>query len=168
MSNEKKVDHIGRASRSSIDKGALNGVEEQNSPEVVKAQLTVSESLNVLGEDENSIATGEKAENEAKDKGVYSGSGQSGGKSQNVVTVSALPKIDVMISQTVLAIENELKVKEDEVNVLIKKKDAAPYEVNDLVRRIRFLNGLLSELKRAVKLAEDYVISLWKQFVNKA
>jgi hypothetical protein len=157
----------------SVEKGrpevkkAPETTEGRDMAEVKEAQQSVSEGLNILGGNTETLPSGEVSEDEKKAKGVYSGAVTSAGRGVGEITVVELPKIEVMIEQTMLAIENELKEKQAEVNVLMKK-NASPYEVNDLVRKIRFLNSLLYRLKRAAKLAEEYVVALWKQFVGKA
>ena len=82
--------------------------------------------------------------------------------------IKALPSIEVMIEQTVMAIKNELKNTESEVKMMIRSKKTSPHMLNNKVRRIRFLNDLLGQLKRTAKLAEDFVIGLWKQFSGKS
>jgi hypothetical protein len=68
----------------------------------------------------------------------------------------------------VVAIKDELKNTESEVEMMIRAKKTSPHALNNKVRRIRFLNDLLGQLKRTAKLAEDFVIGLWKQFSGKS
>lgn len=90
------------------------------------------------------------------------------GRGTNITArVYTPPPIDQMIKQTVEAIEQQLREEEGEMKELIKNKKSAAYEINNKVIRIRFLNGLLSKLKRAAKLTEDFIVGLWKQYVKK-
>lgn len=167
MQDGKKILSIEKERQDAGSKREVSG-EGQNMTEVKEAQQSVSEGVNVLGETAEVMTSGVVSENEKKAKDAYNGSVSAGGKADGKAAIMALPNIEVMIEQTVTAIENELKVREVEVKVLIRNRNATPYQVNDLVIRIRFLNGLLHQLKRAAKLAEEFVAGLWKQFVGKA
>jgi len=136
--------------------------------EVVEAQQSVSEGLNLLGENAEILSSGKVSEKERNARDVSNGTVAVGSSTKGDSVIIEMPKIEVMIEQTVAAIENELKIKGDEVTAMIRNNRSTPYEVNDLVRRIRFLNGLLFQLKRAAKLAEEFITGLWKQFVGKA
>lgn len=136
--------------------------------EVKEAQQSVSEGLTVLNENAEVLVNGEVTEDEKKGKAVYNGgSAANVTKPTSKATSTSAPTIEVMIKETVTAIQDELKVREGEVKSL-SKKNAQAYEINEAAKRIRFLNGLLYQLNRAAKLAEEFVVGLWKQFVRKA
>lgn len=142
-------------------------VSKEDVSQLREMSQAVSEGVNVLSEGQVEEG-GAFSETEKKpaDQGVQS----SGGK-QKMATGSAvkqLPPVEVMIRQTVEAIESELKNTENEVKAMIKSKKASPQVLNDKVRRIRFLNGLMSQMKKAAKMAEDFIVNLWKQFVGKS
>ena len=136
--------------------------------EILETKLNVSEGINVLGE--NALEeSGNFSEEEKKDRNRgAAGQQRATGQAHSATQVKQLPPVEVMIKETVVAIEAELKKTEDEVKLMMKKKGSSPFELNDKVKRIRFLNGVLSQLKKAAKLAEDFVLGLWKQYVSKS
>ncbi len=106
-----------------------------------------------------------------EDESRYQGNQQiqpGNGSAQIQTAVSVLPPIEEMIKQTVAAIEIELKQTKEEMTELLKDKKASPYTINDKVKRIRFLTGLMADLRRAAKHAEEFIVSLWKQYVKKS
>ena len=108
----------------------------------------------------------EKAFSE-KGKSVYHGGGTSGKPAQAPATIMAAPSVDVMIKQTVEAVQNELKKNEQEMRAMLKNKKTSYYQINNQAQRIRFLNGILLQLSRAARLAEEFIVGLWKQYVKK-
>lgn len=127
---------------------------------------TVSEGVNVLSESADEGGVFSEEEKKSTDQGSSAQSAAQ--KAQIAASVKQLPPVEIMIRQTVEAIEMELKNTQDEVKTLMRDKKSSPYALNDKVRRIRFLNGLLSQMKRAAKMAEEFVVNLWKQFVGKS
>jgi|GEM_PF-5925176 len=134
--------------------------------ELKRMAESVSEGVNTLSEgvEEDGVFSeeGKKAASDsaAGGKKDYRGSVK--------VVTKAMPSIEVMIEQTVLAIKEELNTAESEVKQMIKGKKTSPHLLNNKVKRIRFLNDLLGQLKRTAKLAEDFVIGLWKQFLGRS
>ncbi len=140
--------------------------EEKVLPEVKDTTKTVIEGVETVGgAEEEGGQFGEKQEEDSGQSRFAVSSAKSARSGQT--TITSVPPIDEMIRQTVEAINMELKQTKEEVNRLISKK-ASPYDINAKVMKIRFLNNLLSELKRAAKLAEEYVVNLWKQYVKKS
>lgn len=136
-------------------------------PEVKETVLSVSEGVNSLNENADVFTNGEVAE---KNKAIGENNGSSAAIQATTATATAiaqLPSVEMMIKQTVEAIENELKTKEKEMKIMSKRKGTKPIDLNKAAIEIRFLNGLLSKLKSAAKQASDFVISLWKQYVGK-
>ena len=135
--------------------------------EILETKSNVSEGVNVLSENADEGGVFSEQEQKAKNEGSQSRAiGQA--QTQIHTLVKQLPPVDTMIKETMEAIEAELKKTEAEVRVMRKDKNLSPYVLNDKVKRIRFLNGLMSQLKRAAKMAEDYVVGLWKQYVGKS
>lgn len=138
---------------------SLSGPE--TSKEVVEAKESIARNIDQTAEDS---AEGQFSENNKKDSGRYTQAAN-----DNAVKIEAnvktLPSVSVMKEQTIIAIEEELAKTQQEIKEALSSK-VVPFELNEKVRRARFLNGLLGELKRAVKLAEDFVMNLWKQYVQ--
>jgi hypothetical protein len=130
--------------------------------EVKEAAKNIVDVVETGGEDEG---TGFK-EKEGQDQAQSGSSAAS--TAQNTTAIAVMPPIEEMIKQTVAAIELELQKTKEEMNILLKDKAASPYTINDKVKRIRFLNGLIADLKRAAKMAEEYIVGLWKQYVKKS
>lgn len=141
-----------------LDKGS------EQSMEVKEASLSVSEGVGEIADE-----SGQFSEDEKRDKGTYIQNGASAqAKTSLSSSVKQLPPVETMIQQTVEAIQDELQKTEDEIKALKKDSQAKPYLLNDKVARVRLLNGFLTELKRAARLAEEFVVNLWKQFVKKS
>ena len=102
-----------------------------------------------------------------KGKIVSSGNGAVGTSTIANIGASSAPSIEVMIKETVEAVRKELKRNEAEMKSMLRNKRIPYYQINDKAKKIRFLNGVLVQLKRAAKLAEEFVIGLWKQYVKK-
>ena len=138
--------------------------------EILDTKLNIAGGINQLGESNEDVGVFSE---EQKKVGEQSGSTQKDGRTSatNLSTVKEALPVETMIKQTIEAIEVELKNTEEEIRILRKTRDASMFVLNDKVKRVRFLNNLVTmlrdELKRAAKLAEDYVKGLWNQFVNK-
>lgn len=92
---------------------------------------------------------------------------QSKAATVQATSVAAMPSIDEMIRQTVVAVEEELKKNEMEMKAMLRNRNTPYFVINTQAQRIRFLNNLLSKLKRAARLAEEFIVGLWKQYVRK-
>lgn len=144
---------------------------EGANPELVEAREGIAKGLNLLNEDTDVMGMGnvsENDENSGEKPGESFGSGQSANDQAKVAQVKALPSVEVMIKETASAIEAELEKRVEETERMRKSNKYSNSELNDSVKQIRHLNGLLVLLKNAAKLAEDFVVGLWKQFVKKA
>jgi len=134
--------------------------------EVLATSQNVVEGLSVLPE--SSVEAGgqfaEKKEGQTSQPGSIAAKTAA---SFQPAQITVLPSIDQMILQTEKAIEDELRKTEVEVKVLLKNKKSSVYDINDKIKRIRFLHGLLAELKKAAKVAEEFIVGLWKEFVKK-
>ena len=115
------------------------------------------------------------AENSSEDNQPFSEkakndySGNASMVKKPVVKVStAVPTIDVMIKETVEAVRQELKKNEAEMKTMLRNKKTTYYQINNQAKKIRFLNGILTQLKRAARLAEEFVVGLWRQYVKKS
>lgn len=135
--------------------------------EIIDTKLNVAGEINLLGEDAEAPGIFSEQNKQVQDQ---NGGTQKkiGGVTPKVASVSAIPTVDVMIKETLEAIDVELKKTEEEIRILMRTRDASMYVLNDKVKKARFLYGLVLQLKRAAKLAEDYVLGLWKQFVRKS
>ncbi len=131
------------------------------STEVVEAKESIARNIDQTAEDS---AEGQFSENNKKDSGKYNQAANDNAVKAEA-RVKTLPSVSVMKEQTITAIEQELAKTQQEIEQALSSK-VVPFELNEKVRRARFLNGLLGELKRAVKLAEDFVMNLWKQYVQ--
>ncbi len=88
------------------------------------------------------------------------------GSSQTTVSTVELPSIDVMAIEAIEKIEGEIH---DLTVEAIKLQHSAPidyYRLNEVVKRTRYLNGILDALKNAVTVAHEYVVDIWKEFVQ--
>jgi hypothetical protein len=147
------------------DSGSANLSKLQQTDVVIEGAVSeISEKLDTFGE--NSEESGKFKENSGgvKDYAFKDGK-QSNPPKDNSKRV--LPAIETMIQQTVEAVELQLKFEEKEFKKLLREKQASPYLLNEKIKQIRVLDNLRLKLKKAVKLAEDYVIGLWKQYVKK-
>lgn len=124
----------------------------------------IAEKVDVLGENDENGGFKEEAKG-VKDYSLKAGSQSSGNSS--VANVKSLPTIENMIKQTLVAVELQLKIEEEQIKVMIKNKKTTPYQMNEQAKKLRILNGILGKLKNAAKLAEDFVVALWKQYVRK-
>jgi hypothetical protein len=154
-------------------KGNLENRSQEKKTESTEASGTelkaiARQNLEGINAIEESVAeSAVPSENEKKAVGEQGGAASTATRVQQGASVSAMPPIEEMIQQTVAAIEVELQKTTDEMKLLLKNKASTPYLINDKVRRIRFLNSLISELHRAAKVAEEFVVGLWKQYVRK-
>ncbi|MGL5831353.1 MAG: hypothetical protein ACRCZE_04365 [Candidatus Altimarinota bacterium] len=138
---------------------------------VVETLEDVAKGVNLLNEDAESLGMGNVSE-EDEDNGKKPGENFAGGAVTSAGVkaskVKALPPVEVMIQETAKAIEAELERMVEENERMRKSKKYSNSQLNESVKQIRHLNGLLMVLKNAAKLAEDFIIGLWKQFVKKA
>ncbi|MCC7432741.1 hypothetical protein IT412_04420 [Candidatus Peregrinibacteria bacterium] len=141
-----------------------SAVIEKNDAVIEGAVSEIAEKVDVLGENDENGGFKEEAKG-VKDYSLKTG-GQSSGNA-SVANAKGLPTIENMIKQTVVAVELQLKIEEEQIKVLIKNKKATPYQINEQAKKIRILNGILGKLKNVAKLAEDFVIGLWKQYARK-
>jgi hypothetical protein len=147
------------------------GNQETLNGEVVETRVDTAKGLNFLNENAEVLGMGNVNEDDEgtsrkPGEGVAAGnSSQNKGKAQQG---KYLPSVEVMIKQTSEAIEAELLKKVEETERMRKSKKYTNSQLNESVKQIRYLNGILAALKNAAKLAEDFVIGLWKQFVKKA
>lgn len=130
--------------------------------EVIEAKESIARNIDQAAED---ASEGQFSEQNKKDSGKYTTQAANDNAVSVDTRVKALPSVAVMKEQTITAIEAELARTQEEIKAALSSK-IVPFELNEKVRRARFLNGLLGELKRAVKLAEDFVVNLWKQYVQ--
>jgi hypothetical protein len=154
----------------SVDK-VENKPLEGAAPELVEAREDIAKGVNLLNEDAEMVGMGnvsENDENSGKKPGESFGAGSASNAQAKVAQVKALPAVEVMIQETAVAIEAELERRVEETERMRKSKKYSNSELNESVKQIRHLNGLLVLLKNAAKLAEDFVVGLWKQFVKKA
>lgn len=134
--------------------------------ELGKVISTVNEGIDIAAEGAEDVGVfSEKNSSKAgENKGGASGQAR---KTLKRAVVKDLPTIEIMMGQTVTAIKVELNSVEKEIKVMMKSKNK-PHLLNDKVKRARVLAGLLQQLQRAAKVAEDFVIGLWKQFCQKS
>lgn len=154
-----------------------NGAEVKNIPEKVSKvdleAITTSGDAKQMVEALPGVETsvdqegGAFSEQQASNKGKGLPSAQTTATIATKSSISAQPSIQEMIKQTVEAIESELKLNEVEMKSLMRNQKTPLYLINDKAKKIRFLNGILSQLKRAAQLAEDFIVGLWKQYVNR-
>lgn len=162
-----KLTKLGSApEQQELKTGKEQGQAGNEGKEILETKMNVSEGVNVLSE--NAEEGGVFSEDEQKVKDSAKAGTSTTVQKTTHASVKQLPPVDVMIKETVEAIETELKKTEEEVRTMMRNKNSSAYVLNDKVKKIRFLNGLLSELKRAAKMAEEYVVGLWKQFVGKS
>lgn len=140
--------------------------EAKDDREIQKVTTHVSEGLNVAEDAAEEGGVFGENEKKKRDDGMPVSTGGTQGSA--TIKVKQMPPVDVMITETVSAIEKELMKTEDEIKTLLKNKNTPPNELNDKVMRVRSLNGLLMKLKEAAKLAEEFVVGLWKQYVRKS
>jgi hypothetical protein len=92
---------------------------------------------------------------------------QSKAATVTATSIATTPPIEEMIRQTVVAVKDELKKNEKEMKEMLKNRKTPYFVINTQAQKIRFLNNLLNQLKRAAKLAEEFIVGLWKQYVRK-
>lgn len=138
-----------------------NGKESENIPHGEETKKMVEQVTEMAEQGEESAGFDEK-------QASYKGTGGGKALTSSASQVFVQPPISEMIRQTVEAIEMEMAKNEKEMKAMMKNKAFSYYQINDKARQIRFLNGLLSELRRAARLAEDFIVSMWKQYVKKA
>lgn len=134
----------------------------ESAKEVVEAKESIARNIDQAAEE---ASEGQFSEQNKKDSGKYTSQAANDNAVKIESRVKALPSVAEMKVQTITAIEAELAKTQQEIKDALASK-IVPFELNEKVRKARFLNGLLGELKRAVKLAEDFVINLWKQYVQ--
>lgn len=135
--------------------------------EILETKINVSGNVNVLNEDSEEGGSFDEKDETVQEQGSGSTTKTQRSQTDGKTAIKALPSVNTMIQETVAAIEEELTKTEKEIKVLMKDKNPSPFILNDKVKRMRFLNGVLLQLKRAAKVAEEYIIGLWKQFVGK-
>lgn len=143
-------------------------IQDKHNLEKISTTADAKQLVEQLGgfETENEDGSGSFSE----DEGSYKPSvPMSGSDSKPVIpaTVFAQPAISDMIKQTVIAIETELKKNEVEMKSLMRSNKTSFYLINDKAKQIRFLNGILLHLKKAARVAEDFIVGLWKQYVKR-
>ena len=134
----------------------------ETAKEVVEAKESIARNIDQAAEE---AAEGQFSEQNKKDSGKYTAQPANDNAVKVETRVKAIPTVAEMKVQTITAIEEELAKTQQEIKEALSSK-IVPFELNEKVRKARFLNGLLGELRRAVKLAEDFVINLWKQYVQ--
>lgn len=72
-----------------------------------------------------------------------------------------------MVKETENAIKQELEMLEREIKNYKKNQNVSVFDFNNKIKRLRFLNQILYNLKHLFRATEDYIINLWKQFVKK-
>lgn len=162
--NKRKSDLLSQkdteSSRSSSEKADFGTIAVDNQAKQIIENLPGIE-------DGNEQEVGQYDENNR----AYKGTGLTGAKvSENKpgsTQIYQQPPIEEMIRETVKAIEFELKKNENEMLSMMRDRKISPYLINDKAKKIRFLNGILSQLKRAARLAEDFIVGLWKQYVKR-
>lgn len=143
---------------------------EEVGGELVEAREDIAKGVNFLNEDAEVLGMGNVSEDDegsGKKPGESFGGGQAAKTQAKVQQVKALPSVEVMIQQTSEAIEAELQKRVEETERMRKSKKYTNNELNESVKQIRHLNSLLIALRNVAKLAEDFVVGLWKQFVKK-
>lgn len=129
--------------------------------EVIQAKESIARNIDQAAEDSD----GQFSEQTKKDSGKYTTQTADDRVIRPNSGIKAVPSVLEMKAQTIAAIEIELAKTQQEIKEALSSK-VVPFELNEKVRRARFLNGILGELKRAVRLAEDFVKNLWKQYVQ--
>lgn len=75
--------------------------------------------------------------------------------------------VSQMVKETENAIKQELEMLEREIKNYKKNQNVSVFDFNNKIKRLRFLNQILYNLKHLFRATEDYIINLWKQFVKK-
>ena len=153
--------------KAALDQKAELVVTEKQDGEISKTVENISGGINVLS-DGNDVDINAKVSDSdrAKSESASQSSGNSFASS-STAQVTDFPSVDEMIKQTLIAIEFELKKKEQEVKSLMSKNSTKPVDLNNATRDLRLLYNILYQLKNAARQASDFIVNLWKQYVNK-
>ncbi len=117
-----------------------------------------------LGDSNETSGSDEKARNGKKfGTGVHVGDY----KTSNGANISVGITVNQMVKETEEAIKKELMTIEKEIKLYKANKSFSVFDFNNKIKRVRFLNQILYNLKHLVKVTEDYIVNLWKQFVQK-
>ncbi len=134
--------------------------------EIQETQTEIVETVESLDESGEAFTTGEVGEKEKGGKEGYQGGGSGSGASSDQSRSKAAPSDDVLIEQTIRAIDVKIAAVLKETTKLRKSNNSSPIKINALVIEARNLTQLKYKLKNASNLARDYLVGLWNQYVR--
>ena len=122
--------------------------------------------LNLMGDLDSIIETGEVSESQEGNKKKSSGGYSKGNGSQFIVNgkqVKPEPSVDVMRVQVEVKIKKEVSSLQKEAKLMMKKKKFSSFKFVQLIARIRKLRELLDEITYS---AVNRVREIWIDFVK--
>lgn len=154
----------GALSESGGHKPAMGSPEKTDSI-VEGAVLEVAGKVDVLkGNEEEGGAFSEK---EKKQRDSTSAGGAAGATVKVASQDQALPPVEEMIKQTVVAITAQLNIEKQEMQALRRNGKTQPVVFNEKVKQMRLLSAVLWQLKYVKNQATEFVTSLWRKYVAK-